>query len=338
VYTLTDLKQLLCKPVPQNIGLQNSEMLTKRSFVESLTILQKLVCTNQSELVQYTFLASEKHKQVKNLLSQLIDLDIYKTKSQFSGLSAQKLKDELKSSLNELDEYLYFKFAEIFQINYKYILSFFKERSNLPPRACLKVIVGNQLVTLFRTPYNLVADLQINPDENTAFKKIASGDKFYYSNNIPEEIESENYTNPRIDRQKVIEYNKLMKESSGLQSPEDDQVAWANCWKPVALLNGSDEIEPPIETCYKSTFVMPLSLDSRTLQDKFLQHFKVKPGLERLIFGFLCLDHGTVDFFEKDVDSAFINIMADILSQYLIQQLTFTQYSASYYKAKHYSE
>ena len=149
------------------------------------------------------------------------------------------------------------------------------------------------------------------------------GDKHYLCNNIPKALSEGNYKNARLDKDAFEE--QLEKFPTGDMS--DDE--WVRCWHKLSFLRKGEKVFPPIQMCYRSTLVIPMSLLTKNLRQEFIEHFKVDSDAERIVFGFLCFDHPEAGFFE-DSDVHFGYIVADFLSLYLIQQLLYTDYSSVY--------
>jgi hypothetical protein len=296
------------------------------TFPTLLELMRNYICDTQTALLQYIFLANNKHKAVKEFLEEL-------ESGAIKGSYEQACKD-LAYLLTDLDEHLLIKFGEVFDSTYEYSLKYFEGRSLLPPRMTLKVVLAlDKLVTLFKIPETYVYETDVGLAENTAFDRIADGERQYFCNDIPKSIRNGSYFNTRIDLDKAKEF--AMKDVD-LHIEDDDTYdkAWSEAWKRIRLVGSDKTIKPPPETCYKSTVVLPVSLETEKLASEFINKFRISNESERALFGFLCLDHPTTDFFNEGTDTDFISILADILSCYLISQMTYTQFSSIYYKAK----
>lgn len=294
------------------------------SFSGLLSLMRAYMCDTQTSLSQYVFLANNKHKLVKEFLDAIERGAVTKSHAQIISF--------LSNLLSDLDEHLLIKFGEVFDSTYECSLKYFENRSISPPRMTLKVILqADKLVTLFKLPETYVYETDVGISENTAFDCIANGADQYICNNIPKAVVDGSYRNPRIntDRAKEliakIEYNK---------SDDEYDSTWAKAWKCIQLAESNETIDSPAETCYKSTVVLPISLATEKLAPEFTARFKISNESERALFGFLCLDHPTINFFKEDVDANFVSIIADMLSLYLINQLIYTQFSSVYYKAQ----
>lgn len=294
---------------------------------EILSLVSRCVCDNQAGLAQYTFLASEKHKRIKDVVKEI----------ESATGDVKALIRTLEKRIADLEGYLYLELVNVFDTNYKYVEEFFKARSNIPPRASVKVIAEGQVVSLLRKPEHFIVDEHLQIGDNTAFESIAKGQSYFCSNNIPLDFQAQKYKNSRLIKNKVLKYvdSRSSKESIDISQEKEYDQEWAECWKGVTLVDNIEQIyPPPKELCYKSTLVLPMSLLTDGLSLEFMRHFQITEKSARAIFGFLCFDHRDANFFSEDIDVNFGYILSDILSLYLIQQFTHTQYSSAYYKAK----
>jgi hypothetical protein len=283
--------------------------------------IQSLVCVNQAGLSQYWFEASERHKNLKSILQ-----DQRKVPSLL-----------LKESLESFEAYLYDEFYNAFRMSLTHVMNSFQARSSIQPRCCLKVIAGNEFVTLFRHPSSLMMEGPYSVNENSAFKEIANGSRSYYlSNNLPKDIAEGKYTNPRISQAEVKKYYESYLKSKLFDHENANGIdfEWLKCWRDVFLIDIDDIQSSPPDTCYKSTLVIPMSLKTQTLRTEFLKHFELNINNVRHIFGFVCFDHVGIDFFEEPFDVSLAYILSDIMSLYLICQLACTQYSSIYHQVR----
>jgi hypothetical protein len=298
------------------------ESLNSHNLLETL---RKLVCINQLGLAQYVFLSNKKHESLREILQ--------------SNINKELNLIEIEEKINDLESFLDTNLNSTFVKSIESILSIFEERSLIPPRLCIKVFSNsNHLSTLVRYPDLFIRNEDFAPEENTAFRKIANGEEPYYlSNNIPKDVEDElnPYENARIIKDKVVEYNQKKQE---VRNPSEYDLDWSSCWKEVGFLNGEMTIPAPPQSCYKSTLVIPMSLNMSEMSNELKEHLFIDNGIDcndhkKAIFGFLCMDHHDVNFFRVEIDVSMGYILADILSIYLFQQLICTQYSSIYYSA-----
>jgi hypothetical protein len=189
--------------------------------LQFLQFLNECVHSSQSELAEYSFLSSNKHREVKDILSKInVEQDAGEN-LEYSNLI--KLADNIKS----LEEYLYFGLEKVFKKNHEHINKYFSQRSKIEMRGCLKLIAGNQLITLFRQPdEELISEISVKPDDNTAFETIVQGNPFYLCNDIPSAVESNDYNNTRINRKLVLEYNIARNSKFDQQNNDDENLIW----------------------------------------------------------------------------------------------------------------
>jgi hypothetical protein len=207
--------------------------------------------------------------------------------------------------------------------NFEFVISYFElsKKDKIPPkpRVCLKLKNGNYLKTILRDRASEfpVDDFPINL--NTAFKRIDRGASYYHCSDIPKDAKTGEYINARLIDEKVQEFGS------------DSRVKWRDCWTGFKDA-GSPDMYPPEETCYKSTLVIPLSFSNKGLKKDFIDFFSSQKsnGSEKLVFGFLCLDHQCVDFFDLVLDEKFAYIIADILSLYLTAHNTYIDSSHTF--------
>jgi hypothetical protein len=297
----------------------------------SIKDIKKVISYNQVRLADYTFLASKQHKRLANELEKLTQSNLQAT--------SQNL-DDLKAAYTDLSTYLEEKFREIAHKNFDSILKFFeyKSFSNKYPRVCIKAVLNNRIITLVRDRA-LYQEEDFIVDENTAFVKVNETGKYYCCNNIPKEILRGTYKNARIDESEVQIYYRSRQPSplGNLKCRFTKAVdeEWKRCWRSViGPSNGT--IRPPIDACYKSTLVMPLSLvnTDNWLSPEFRNHFRISSFTHSANFGFLCLDHQNMSFFDEDEDVDLCYTFANILSLYLIVQLNYTTYSPIFKEAE----
>ena len=103
---------------------------------------------------------------------------------------------------------------------------------------------------------------------------------------------------------------------------------WVKCWR-----GNKDELKTTAtedhQNCYKSTLIIPLTLWGNKLGPRFKNKIRMK-DIGRTIFGYLCLDHISTDYFNSvlDVDSGYV--YADILSLYLLIRIVYIDQSETF--------
>jgi hypothetical protein len=293
--------------------------------IDILNLISTYVCETQSSLSQHIFMVNEKHKKLRECVCQI---------QSDNREILYKDKERLKMLLADIDGYFMTSFGEFFEKTYKYALVYFNERSPMSPRITLKLVVEDQLGTLIKLPESFLSDKNTRIDENTGFHKIAKGEKHFLCNNIPDAIRRSNYINARIDQNKASAFSERDSIERELSYKDKFDNDWVKCWNSVKRLGSESSIESPPSTCYKSTMVIPISLAMKKLEKEFIQKFEISESSEKALFGFLCFDHINVNYFNEDQDINFTQIVADILSLPLINQLMFTQFSHFYKMAQ----
>ncbi|MBA1443837.1 MAG: hypothetical protein M3H12_10030 [Chromatiales bacterium] len=293
-----------------NLGLSpNINFTCKQS--RTVDIIGKIICYNQGKLAEYSYLAGEKHKALKETMRGPDRKNISKIK---------QLRDELTNFLN-------IELKNASDENFKLIKQYFENRSEKEPRICIKVHNEGMIVPLFRDRRS-INDESYPIEANTGFSEIAKKTGYeFLCNNIPASIKNNSYINARIIPDRLTHY----KEQSLIQRLRKiDDVDWANCWK-EAEGEAGERNHPPLETCYKSTLIIPMTLLNNSLSREFIQRFEIEEKVSpRSIYGFLCFDHQEIDYFDKKPDITIGYILADMLSLYLINSLTYVDYSTTF--------
>lgn len=308
----------------------------------TIALIQKIVCYNQAQFALYSFNSQEEHEHLKTWITAH-NISQNKEEIVFDSNDEQKLKIELEKRYRNLEINLINNLEKIHQQNFSYLLNYFVDRSNYLPRISLKVFINKQMRTLFRDRYiypNRESNITLTNEENTGFIEIAEGSPFYLNNNIPESARKGEYINPRLIQERVKNYQEpssIDKITSLFEKRIDTE--WIKCWRDINYQSPeSENYKPcPIELCYKSTLIVPLALGMNDIRDEsnFLNFFQIDPTKDRAIFGFLCLDHVSVNFF-KPADIRVVYIVSNLLSLYLIQYTKNTTGSKAVKQVKNY--
>lgn len=282
-----------------------------------LLCLKNYICSHQFTLAQYTLSANEHYKKLDHMYS--------------SSIRSRGNDEELSKEMIALDDVLDKGLSDAFANVNNCVEVFFANRAKSLPRTCLKVFEENKIITLLRWPERYPIETEgFGAEENTAFNRISVGDKYYLCNDIPTAVVNNEYKNFRIKRDKVVEYKSLLDNGA---VHDDIQNKWYEAWNPPAFFSenvgSSEQIAEP-HTCYRSTLVIPMSLDKESINEQFVNHFNTSSDGGNIAFGFLCFDHSDINFFNEIDDQLFGSILADMLSLYLMLQLSCTEYSAVY--------
>jgi hypothetical protein len=283
---------------------------------EVLLCLKNYICSNQLALAQYAFFANEQYKSLNNVYS--------------SSLKGGDVKEQVANEMIGLDNILDKGLSDAFDRANDCVKSFFANRAQSMPRLCLKVFDEDKIFTLLRLPDQYPIETEgFGAEENTAFNRLSIGDKYYLCNDIPTAVVKNEYKNFRINRDKVVEYKNLLDNGANHDEIKDK---WYDAWNPPATFSEKTNIMQRADpnTCYRSTLVLPLSLVKESLDKQFINHFNTSIDGKSIAFGFLCFDHADIDFFDEVNDQLFGYILADVLSLYLMLQLSCTEYSTVY--------
>jgi hypothetical protein len=304
--------------------------------------VQNMVCYDQSNLADYIFVSSRKHKYLKMALTNYKKLLGQSPESQ-SVIALQNSKEDLRNAFHDLESFLDNEFTKHSIYHFELLVEIFKGKSitSKPPRVCIKGYQKDQdtIITLVREESHNYLNNEYTLDANSAFENIVypqycdqSQDQgikrnCYFCSNIPLEVKKGHYKNARINSNEVVNhYSTNWAGNLRFWLSKSGDRSWQRCWKKIPTPQG--EYPPPISSCYKSTLVIPLSLPANKgwLSQDFKEQFKIEQAQNHCFFGFLCLDHQNIGYFkDEDIDISYI--FADILSLFLIQKLTCSAYS-----------
>lgn len=217
--------------------------------------------------------------------------------------------------------------------NFKRIKVCFGERSKHKSRICVKVEnPQGDVVDLFRDT-RIYYGKSYQRQSNTGFQYAYDTGKAYICNNIPAYAKGHRYVNPRLNPHRVANYELSYRERRRINKGQEDDEKWIACWESSVRKDGT-QIYPDTESSYKSTVIIPMTLIGNTLQQEFREHFEISSEAEhRGIWGYLCFDNHSLEYFNENADILMGWVFADILSLYLITRLTYTKYSETYNEA-----
>lgn len=300
--------------IPSDIKYDCSKLLKYHDNI--VDVYRNVVCKNQGLLSEFIYKAGELHKPLKN--------EIGKTSPQADKL--KEFSDKLKMGISD-------QIYRACDANNELVLMYFKDRSPVDTRFCIKVITEPFIIEDYYRPVSQ-CDYQSRTyryDANKGCHWVVSKGTYYLCNDIPSHIYSEDYFNPRIDARQVRE---RIKQSETFQNHSN----WCQCWYPNRGPNG-EEVLPETESCYKSTMIVPMTLFRNELSDKFKKHFEIpeqqnKSELARAIYGFTCFDHINTNYFDETLDWKAAYIFSDLISLYIIIGNLYSKYSKTYKKAQ----
>lgn len=287
----------------------NSSTLSSQTIAARI---RQIVCYNQGEIIQYQFLASEYHRELKEFLrSRNLPLD----DDSIDRLSY--LRKKLENFLNEF-------MASVVLRNFSYLDLYFKDRPKeiLPHYSLFMPCddTGTEVVGLFRWPQQ--PQLAPKPltrklvKENTGFFEVVRRGEAYVSNNLPEEVYSGNYINRRICQDKV----EIYRSHPTFHALDEN---WESVWE------GYDREASTPSRCYRSTMIIPITMINNDIYSDFIERFRIK-NLDRLIFGYLCFDHTSSEYFEECNDVEIGYVVADLLSLFVVYRYVFSRLSRAF--------
>jgi len=279
----------------------------RAGLLDAVGLSHEIVAYNQGALIEYVFLVAERHKRLRVGLSR----------PDPAVGSIKALTADLFSVMNE-------KFFEAISRNFAFIHQHFDKRSTSQPRLAVK---GNwrtedrdKVITIFRDRPVGYGDVFLL-EESSAISYCARHGRPYLCNNIVEAVLDGRYNNPRISQPEV----QRITSSKYLGSARHAlNKRWREVWKSQSEDRTGE---------YRSTLVVPISISKSKLSSETLARFDVEDS-DRLIFGYLCVDHVDAGFFDEELDVPFVEIVANVLSIYAFQRLRFTDFSSTFKKAE----
>jgi len=299
-----------------------------------VSVINEGICELQGTFAQYFLIASEKHKQLRQIVTTYKKLEEGKRSSYV---------DNINEKYKNLIDYLNTELDKASQITEKYLLKYFDGQSKYPPRFCVKIPYGKHgenIIDFYRKSYCPIQSFKV--EDNTAFLHFKQTGKFYVCNNIPEAIKKGEYKNLRINIESVkSSYSQpnFVKKIWYLltEQPEHDEV-WRGFWS-------QNEESLTSEYFYKSTLVIPMTLINTPLSFEFYDIFfddisdsrdktSITEKYKKLAFGFICIDHRHTEYFYPEIDVRIGYIFADMLSLFFIIRRLFINRSNSFKYAK----
>lgn len=278
--------------------------------------IRDIVCYNQGEIIQFQFLASEYHRELKEFMREN-PLPL-----------SDALVRELYGRWRCLDDFLNKTLAKVVFQNFERLDAHFRKRSEgSRPHYSLFMpcdSVGQAFIGLFRWPQ----DHEPSPQKltkkivskNTGFSQVMNSGRHYFANDLPKKVAAGQYDNERIRLDRAME---LVREGG--------VAALAERW-PEVWIDVEGEAERRAERCYKSTYLVPITLVNNELSDDFRDRFRIK-DLNKLIFGYLCFDSVEENFFDESADVNVGYAVADLLSLFIVYRYVFSDLSRAFIQA-----
>lgn len=289
---------------------------------DTSSFLREVICYNQGEYIQYSFLAGECHKTLKDAFRE-----------------SPTHIDTLRQLCGKLEGFLNKQLYYVSLQNFRFLKAYFRDPHDKEPRICIK---GNYKKGATDHIVQLIRDKKVNYqsdyplEDNSGFVFVKNHGRYFKCDDIPKSIVTDGYRNARIDTNLARAYYEQnaasadLSDNHGLHFDE----SWVKCWAPP-----QGEGNPPVDpnSCYKSTVIIPMTLWNNKLAPPFLMRLREKQKREinteaRTILGYLCFDHVETDYFNDDMDIDVGYIFADILSLYMMTRSIYTELSTTYSK------
>lgn len=257
--------------------------------MKSINSIREFICFNQKELIQYEYVVSQKHKNLR----QYLENDNFN-------------KDRLDEIIQDLITTSYTDLIKILDSNIPLINQLFNSVGiSKNPRITIKTIEDGSVLDFFRSH----AEVTLSTSEienNTGFSEIMNSSKVmsFLRNNLEEDFIKGKYKNQRLNA-------KLRKKLIA------KEVTWEECWSPIR--NDTTKV-----SCYRSTLIIPMAIrvnetDNATFINKFSKIIAHAENT-RTVWGFLCFDYDEKNIFLNNEDELknIGYIIADILSLFLM--------------------
>ena len=299
------------------IGIDPSNLLIgdRKGDQRVIDFCKVFTCHHQGLLIQYLTFTNEYHKNLR------LEMDSDKPQK---AENVKKIRRAFNRFINE-------GFKDAWMSSVYMLNTYYNNGSDNIPRFCLKGTEESEtddrekyIVDIFREN-GKATNSKCLIDDNTGFAECSKNGYFYMLNDIPSSAKKGNYKNPRLDKRLVDDYRLPSKLEFSRRKGFDKK--WGKCW------DGYKEGVPSFnKTCYRSTLIIPLTLIGNQLSDVFKSYTHIGKNAERMIYGFFCMDHVSLNAFSNE-DVAIGYIVADWLSIYLIMRYNFVVWSEVYNKS-----
>ena len=330
---INDLRDELSEVMKENKSLNNSLAEAQRkydSLGKAFNLINKAVCYNQGELIQYIYRSTEKHKVLKEIYRKY-------NSGKCSCVGSEKISiDDIDKGFDDLYAYIRDEFHKVTSVNFELLRKYFDGRDAVEPRITVKgksTRNGKEfLIPLIRNhdaPYSSETSI----DVSTAYDHIRNTGKYYLQNNIPRAAAEGAYKNARLDFDKIKQLLTPFVNTDEDRFIRNVESGWQDCW-----LNSEFKQQEDDRRYYKSTLIIPITLHYNDLDDQFVYSLNEKivntdinsESIERTIFGFLCFDHIKSGYFNEQQDVSVGYSFADMISLYLFMRTMLLEVSGTF--------
>ena len=272
--------------------------------VISSAIFREMTCFHQGRAMQYWCYASWLHRSFKNAINE--------------GAAEDTIEQQRVALLDYLQHDLQQVALGTFRIIKKYFAQREEEYGKIAPRICLKGFDEDKCLVDLAREQGMAHARPVALSKNSGFAHVVETGTPFLANDLVTDLV--HYSNPRLIREKVLALDKRLKDNDC--SHEIDKQDWIECWE-----NGAKDAQ----SCYRSTLIIPLTLKNNIgLLPDFRNAFGGgKEDDSRMIYGALCFDHVSPQFFRhEDIDFGYV--AADWLSLYLLTLINYTANSTTF--------
>lgn len=317
---------------------QGRKHFTIKVYRSRIKRIDQLTCANKALFLQHSFGASEIHREMKEALN----------------VGDIKNAQEKKA---ELDHYIGSNFKSFFAVNAAAIIQHFEKShrtSLMPPRVSIKIPFMGDECAMLRDLARYGSSYKTNDfplENNLAISEVYSQNKPLCFNDIPSQIGCD-YVNSRIDLRMANEYktrNSVYKFFRNRKFLGLIDRRWIDCWKSDGMVLA--KTKTPIgrtlhaEECYKSTFILPISLSADYFNGEFSTKIEMRArrvGINDAdaentensmrFYGFLLVDHHWKNYFDEmdGEDISILEMIAAAFALYTFMQRQYTKYSKTY--------
>jgi len=288
----------------------------------SLKLLRDYVCFSEGRLIENFHTMNSRHKEIRKALALR---------------SSDKREAATRQAHDRFIRYLNEEFEFVAKSTFRRLATHFEHRgsSGHMVRICLKgnwTQDGAQVVDILRDGAVGYRGGPTDVHKNAGFHNVATTGTYFLGNNLPDMALKGEYWNPRLSPKKVAQVRSKLRHDQPSGDLRMNHEDWVGCWSDNATAIDSSSF-------YRSTLIIPCTVWNNSFSERFLTSIRSKvpdmtASFERIILGYLCLDHVETDFFQDPLDVDVGYVMADMLSIFLFMRWLLTKASDTYKEAR----
>lgn len=176
------------------------------------------------------------------------------------------------------------------------------------------------IITIFRDR-QISGDAPFALNQSTSISYSARTGRYYLCNDIPRAVIDGSYKSPRL---KLNKANEIVSRAFFPFRRVKLTSQWSDFWVGADIR---------ADCAYRSNLTVPILIENAHLSDEVLAKFKASKD-DKIIFGFLCFDHDSSNFFDEKIDIPVAKTISDMISIFAFQRLRFTDYSRTFQAAE----